>query len=284
MRFVLQTYIVFSSVFFISTAEAVQPVLIEMYGSSYKCAASLDVEKEIKSILDNHSDAIFLNCRLKNPLTVNEIEPFGHEFCNQMRLGYFRSLETMVLNMPMVVVNGRYEANTAKVDMAVKAALSMDQVKKIDIRRTGTTLEISLDGVSSSGSKGPLLLYSYLPLQHASAKNEAPIDGDTYITTAASEVTFHPVINYTQLADWNGGPISFSHSLSGFVDSLYDPGSLGYIAVLHESSSSGPILAVGELKPEVLQVSTTDAHGPLSQTLLEANSQKENLPVTLPNQ
>lgn len=81
------------------------------------------------------------------------MEPFGQEFCNQGRVGYYRSLNTMVLNMPMVVINGRYEANSEKVDTAIKAALSLDSVAKIDVRRTGSALEISLEGVSSDAKK-----------------------------------------------------------------------------------------------------------------------------------
>lgn len=245
----------------------------------------MDVEKEIKTILDHNPEIIFLNCRLKNPLNINEIEPFGQQFCNERRLGYFRSLQTMVLNMPMVVVNGRYEANSNKVDTAIKAAESLDKLGDINVRRTGSTLEISLDRVPTTASKGVLYLYSYLPAgrdAQGAPKDEGSIDGDSFIATQTPEMTFHPVVNYTQLGDWNGEPISFSHSVADFADSLYDPGSLGYIVVLHEFNSSGPVLAVGELRPDVAQVSSGDAQG--VDGPVPAPSQKKALPVTLPNQ
>lgn len=273
---------VFSWFLYANYAQGMQPVLIEMYGSSYKCDASQEVEKNIKEILSQHSEAVFLNCRLKNPLTVKEVEPFGQEFCNQGRVSYYRSLNTMVLNMPMVVINGRYEANSEKVDTAIKAALSLDSVAKIDVRRTGSALEISLEGVSSDAKKGSLFLYSYLPIEHNVRQpvvDSASIDGDSYIATASSAVAFRPVIDLVKLADWNGEPLSFSYSLSGLVNSIYDPGSLGYVAVLHESGSSGPVLAVGELKPGM---SSQYIQG--ASPSIDSDKQNRNLPVTLPNQ
>lgn len=158
----------------------------------------------------------------------------------------------------------------------------MDSLAKIDVRRTGSALEISLEGVSSDAKKGSLFLYSYLPIEHNVRQpvvDSGSIDGDSYIATASSAVAFRPVIDLVKLADWNGEPLSFSYSLSGLVNSIYDPGSLGYVAVLHESGSSGPVLAVGELKPGM---SSQYIQGALPS--IDSDKQNRNLPVTLPNQ
>ncbi|MCB1839700.1 MAG: hypothetical protein KDI61_05505 [Alphaproteobacteria bacterium] len=274
----LKTYLFFtvlavSGVLSSRSAFAGKAALIEMFGSTYKCQANGQVEKEIQQLIEDNQDLVLINCRLKNPPNIPEIELYSHEFCNDGRLGYYKALDTMIIPTPMVVVNGRYDANLTKIDAALKASYSLDQIKSINLVRYGGVLEVSMPDAPSETGAGEVYLYSYL-LNPEAMDVETPepekIEGDTYIGTAAKIIPFRPVVSMQKIADWSGGSFSLSYPITSLpVTAGYSPEQLGYVAVLHEGGSSGPVLAVGDLNEGAAFAD-------------EAKSQSASLPKSLP--
>ncbi len=292
--FVIGAVIFFS--FLPCAAFAGEPALIEMFGTSYKCQSNEKVQDYIEKLIQEDSDVILLNCRLKIPENTEGPEVYGQDYCNQGRLGYVQDLGIFSSGIPFVIVNGRFDANLSKIDVAVRAALSLDDIQKINIAYHERGLEISVPDFAYSSQKGKLYLYGYAPLESGGQEFFQPmdsstgeVDGDTYVVTRRGPRVFRPVVWMEKIADWTGGSLSLTVSLDrqGQVYG-FQPDQLGYVAVLHMDSLSGPVLAVGEIRaPEekisnhISEILPMTRPPQDSQEIVTPDSKN---PVTLPNQ
>lgn len=236
-----------------AVSHAGSPVLIEFYGNSYKCSRSKVVELEVEEVLRSYPDAIVLNCRVENTLSLSDKEPFGRPFCREGQVGYFLSLRLFSMPMPMLIVNGRYDANSGNIEAAMKAALSVDQVKPIEVSGAMGGLNIRIpEGV---GKGGELYLYTYASFEKS---DDAVVDGqNAYRPKAAlrfgeegvfdGDKPFRPVVGREKIADWRGGALEFTYPIKPDAFPDYSGATLGYVVVLHESGLFSPVLATGEL-------------------------------------
>lgn len=236
-----------------AVSHAGSPVLIEFYGNSFKCSRSKVGELQIEDVLRRYPDAIVLNCRVENALSSSGKELFGRPFCREGQVGYFLSLRLFAMPMPMVIVNGRYDANGGNIETAIKAALSVDGVKPIEISRTMGGLNIRIP--EGTGKSGELYLYTYASFEKS---DEALVDDQGIYRPKAAlrfgeegvfdgDKPFRPVVGREKIADWRGGALEFTYPIKPDAFPDYAGATLGYVAVLHESGLSSPVLATGEL-------------------------------------
>jgi len=294
IKYGLQVILGVIGLFLSVPAHGAGPVLIEAYNSSYKCSAVNSVQKQLKLLLDKYPGTILLSCWYPPPANTNSYEPYAQTFCQEARRAYYKELEMFTVSTPMIIINGRYDANPEKIGTAIKAAFSIDEVIQIDLVREKDGLKLSLPDTVSRQKRGDLYLYAYAPLEadpeeqisfDSSSDAAGPSSPPAPGIDAMSTQYLRPVISMDFIAEWTGGrldiSVPFPHRGKFFY---YFPEQLGYIAVLHEKGQYGGVLAVGEVKPE-----TGGAGGPSGGFLPFTpvpvkKAEKENLPVTLPNQ
>lgn len=276
---------------FSAPAYGAGPVLIEAFSSSYKCSAVNSVQRHLKFILDKYPEAILLSCWYPPPANTGAYEPFAQTFCQDARRGYYKELEMFSVSSPMVVINGRYDANPEKIGTAIEAAFSIDDIRKINILREKDGLRLSLPDAPPGQKKGDVYLYAYVPLEEtseeqiilapSSANSDIPSPDSTGVNAISTQY-LRPVISMDFIAEWVGVQLDISVPFPQRGKFFYyPPEQLGYVAVLHEKGQYGGVLAVGELKPE-----TVGGYGgllPFTPVPVK-KTQTDSLPVTLPNQ
>lgn len=234
-------------------AHAGQPILIEFFGNSYKCAANNTVEREVEELLVAYPDAILINCRVENSERIPDKEAFGRPFCNEGRIGYFQNMGLFSMATPMVIINGRYDANNTKIETAIKAALSMDQVKRIEVSRVDGGLNISVP--QDAGKRGELYLYTYASFeksdealaqgQGANRPKAALRFGDEGVFTGNKPL--RPIVRREKIMDWKGGAVEMTYPIKPEAFPDYAGAALGYVVVLHETGLFSAVAAAGEL-------------------------------------
>lgn len=236
-----------------AVSHAGSPVLIEFYGNSYKCTANKTVEREIEELLTLYPEAVLINCRIENSPRIPEKEAFGRSFCNEGRIGYFQTMGLFSMATPMVIINGRYDANNTKIETAIKAALSMDQVKRIEVSRADGGIKIHVP--ADAGKGGQLYLYTYASFeksddalasgQHANRPKAALRFGDDAVFSG--DKPFRPVVKREKIMDWSGGAVEMTYPIKPEAFPDYAGAALGHVVVLHAAGLYSAVEAVGEL-------------------------------------
>lgn len=231
---------------------AAQPMLIEFFGTSYKCSADRTAERQVEELLKAYPNASFLNCRLENAPTIPHKEAFARSFCNSARIGYFQEMRLFGMATPMIVVNGRYEAYNNEIEAAIKVALSLDQIKPIEVMLAEGGLNISVP--AAEGVKGQLYLYTYanfekeaLALEDGTVVVESKDGASVSDGVFMNSKPFRPVVRREEVAYWDGSALQLTYPLKADAFPDYEGASLGYVAVIHEGGLSSPVVAVGEL-------------------------------------
>lgn len=230
------------------------PLLIEMFGSSYKCAANKTVERQVEELLKQYPDAILLNCRLENAPTIPSKEMFGRSYCNTGRMTYFRDMGLFGMANPMVIVNGRYDANNAQVEAALKVALSLDRLESITIKAAPGGIDIAVPALPKGGA---LYLYTYASFEKEGAGDD---EGQGKVNKFQAglrigdkvfngERPFRPIVKRELVAHLKGGEVGITYPVKHEAFPDYGGANLGYVAVVHESGLSSPVVATGELLP-----------------------------------
>lgn len=233
------------------------PVLIEFFGNSYRCTANKTVEREIEELLAAYPDAILLNCRVENSPRIPDKEAFGRPYCNEGRIGYFQEMGLFSMATPMVIINGRYDANNTKLETALKLGLSMDETRRIDVSAAAGGLNIRVP--ADAGTRGVLYLYTYASFEKSP---DARVGGGRAIkpkaalrigeSVFAGDKPFRPVVHREKIANWSGGALEFTYPIKPDAFPDYAGANLGYVVVLHEGGLFSPVLAAGELSAELV--------------------------------
>lgn len=154
---------------------------------------------------------------------------------------------------PMVIINGRYDANNTQIETAIKAALSMDRIEPIEVGRTEGGINIRIR--EHPGARGELYLYTYASFeksdealakgQHANRPKAALRYGEHAVF--AGDKPFRPVVRREKIMDWNGAQVEMTYPIKDEPFPDYSGASLGHIVVLRESGLFSPVTALAEL-------------------------------------
>ena len=236
------------------------PVLVEMYTNN-ACDVNSDIMQSVTTKLKADDDIIFLSCWMTAmPNSKDVATPYAHGFCDSDRTSYSSALGFFGVKTPLIVVNGRYEANPNRVEAAINLAKSADDAKYIALEKgSDQSLSITVPGLpDGTKASGEVFVYAYAPIEGGAhfdsvPKYEGTPDGMIVVQAVAQDLV-RPIVSAEKVADWSGEDIRISFALDQDANDLlgHDASELGYVAVLHEGHRFGPVLAVGEIKADEL--------------------------------
>ncbi len=244
----------------IGTAEARSPTVVEVYGKN-ACDADTQAQDEIFEILQSTEDVILVNCRRYFDGDIED-HRYTLNYCNDRARAYSTKFGYAGVKTPMVVINGRWDANRKAVTPAVKLGKT-DTVEKIDMTLHDNFINIEIPQVKSEAGFGSLFLYAYLPTQ---GKKKLVVDPDVDLTEEVKtkirlkqSVPFvqevhngnfylRPVLTPVKIGYWAGEEMSLSYPIADLTalagDRIND---VSYVVVLQEGGDYGPIVAAGEI-------------------------------------
>ncbi|MGH1456236.1 MAG: hypothetical protein ACRBDI_05610 [Alphaproteobacteria bacterium] len=235
------------------------PVFVEMFGMN-GCGADMKVQDAVFSMLREHDNVIFINCRKKFD-DENMSKKYTHQFCNDRSAEYARRQSFWGERVPMVIINGQWEAFYDDLDPAIKMGRT-DEVKPISVRVESNVIYVSVPEIENVKS-GNLFLYAFAPTQ---GDETMVVDPDVNLTddiqerlAAGQSVPFvtkerlvpyfvRPIVSREKIAIWDGRAMDASFSLDSLTE-LVGSGyqDLSYVVALHKGDDYGAVVAVGEV-------------------------------------
>ncbi len=261
------------------------PVLVEMYTNN-SCNVNSDVMKNVTKKIRSEDNIIFLSCWMEALGTEKgDTSPYAHGFCDRDRITYSNKLGFFGVKTPLIIVNGRYEANPNRVDAAINLAKSADNTKFIALKKDGDqSLSLTIPGsADGSAASGEVFVYAYAPIDGGVQVNTVPAnegeENGMIIVQAVAEDHVRPIVAADKVADWTGEEIQISFPLEQDPEALlgHDPAELGYVAVLHQGYRYGPVLALGEIRADDV-ASTSMSLKPKPESIQEPDAPKSTAP------
>ena len=244
----------------IGTAEARSPTVIEVFGKN-ACDADTEAQDEIFEILQNSEDVILVNCRRYFDGDIED-HRYTLNYCNDRAREYSTKFGYAGIKTPMVVINGRWDANRKSVSPAVKLGKT-DDVAQIEMALHENFINIEVPEVKSDTGFGSLFLYAYLPTQGG---KKLVVDPDVELTEEVKtkirlkqSVPFvqevhkgnfylRPVLAPVKIGYWAGEKMSLSYPLTDLTalagNRIND---VSYVVVLQEGGDYGSVIAAGEI-------------------------------------
>ncbi len=238
------------------------PVVIEMM-SSVTCGTDQIVQNDLQAFLLENPDAVLINCRTFNPEAKlgDRVDHFEHPLCSKRLGAYFKKIGMFSIKTPLVVVNGKYDANAGEISTAINMAKSVDKISKIALSLEKQNIHVEIPQLSGTFNNGELYLFTYAPTQKITITPQVmpesvDKDGKPLPKTEPfegpmgpyDEFYLRPVIDAVKLGDWGGKEFKLSFPLPAHKKLEIDRASLSYIVVLTTGETPGDIIAVGELK------------------------------------
>ncbi len=240
-------------------ADSSPPVFVEMFGMN-GCGADMQVQDAVFSALREFDNVIFINCRKKFD-DEKMSKKYTHQFCNDRSAEYAQRLSFWGERVPMVVINGQWEAYYDDLAPAIKMGRT-DNVQPISVKVESNVINVSIPEIKDVKS-GNLFLYAFAPTQ---GEETVVVDPDVDLTediqerlAAGQSVPFvtkerlvpyfvRPIVSREKIARWDGRALDASFSLDSLtklVGSGYQD--LSYVVVLHKGDDFGAVVAAGEV-------------------------------------
>ncbi len=234
------------------------PLVVEYYGAN-SCITDLGIQEQLIDILHEYQDAILVNCRMYIGRE-NESPRYTNDFCNERAITYGHSFRVPG-KLPLVVVNGRWDAINKNVLGAIKMGYATDKVEEISVQRDNAILKVSVPSVQLS-KKGRVVLYTYRPSEglHYEVKSATQVLEDRGVSLPQSaapaisaekdDLFIRSIISIDTVGVWNGEAQNMTFDLSDVIaghDIAYDD--IGYAVVLHDRQDYGAVLAAGQILP-----------------------------------
>lgn len=247
------------TLFISSAAYAAAPIVVEFFGQN-SCQSDTDIQEQFVSLLDTHENLIIVNCRqwFDADESRDETLAFSHKFCNERARAYRDRLRERAV----IVVNGRWSANTKQIDPAIKLA-RLDNAVNLDIRLDEEELVIGLPDLERDVN-GKVYVFAYAPTRGDFAYRVDPDleltnelrrrmqEGESvpFVTKVErSQYIFRPVLSHAYVGEWNGSDQTISYKLSELIalETNVDARDISYAVVVHENDSLGPVIGSGEI-------------------------------------
>lgn len=245
----------------VGAANASELVFVESYGKN-QCNQNVLEQEELSSMMETQENVILVNC--KN-LCYEKAENigYGRMLCRERGNKYSHKFGYSYTKIPMVIVNGRWDANPVNVAPAIVLG-RMDKISPLSLLLNGNDIDIKIPKIETEQKSGVIMLFSYIPVLGIDNNDDRQMEiklrdnmesaaiesaDDPYIKDRELNFFFRSVLTIEQLGEWNGEEMSLSYSL----DQLADDGGvpvedLGYVVVLFAGEEGiGPVLAAGEI-------------------------------------
>ena len=146
--YLLGFFSVFSMMFISFAVHAKTPVVVEMFGRN-TCRADSETQEDILGIIKENPEVIFLNCRGYYE-GEDQDQKHTNKFCNKRAKRYTKNFGYLGTKTPIMVVNGRWEANIRAIQPAVNMGHT-DKVEPISLTLKDTVLEVETHNLESKG-------------------------------------------------------------------------------------------------------------------------------------
>jgi hypothetical protein len=237
------------------------PVIIEFF-SAITCRSDEEMQKSLRNTLAEYPGALLINCRtgINQP---GQAEPsreqYMLEFCADKAVSYFDKFGFMAARSPLVIINGRYDANPREISVALDMAQSLDGVKPITLARQDQNLTLSIPGADSPDVRGRIYLYTMLsshrvktadaPAQPAPDSPKLPQSEPFQSTTPGfNDFYLRPVVKVEDLGSWDGTAQTVTHRIPLENPFKQNQRDLNYLVMITKgAASTGDVLAAGQL-------------------------------------
>ncbi len=256
----LRFLICFMALGFSGAALAAPPVVLEFFGQN-TCQADSDLQQEISDLTKKYENLIVVNCRqwYQDSKGREANLKHSHKFCNDRSISYKDRLHDRAL----VIVNGRWSANFAQMEPALKLG-RLDGLVSADVSvdHDLDVLNIDLPALDKTVN-GRIYVYAYAPTE---SDFQYLVDVNTKLTddlrqkmregqsvpfvTRAnkSQYMFRPVLGHAYAGEWDGQKAHIEYDLSELLafESQVKPSDISYVVLVQENDEIGPMLASGE--------------------------------------
>lgn len=234
MRFLCALLLIFATIAATSSAHAADNIAVMELFSSTSCQDAPNVDANFNKIASqNHKNLITLNCHV----TYFEDQwksSTEREFCDYRHNQYMGALDSMFMDTPHIVINGRFETsgkNEKTLNDAITMGHTLDQIRPIDIDQNNDAINISLTELRLE-EHVDVWLFAY------DKRKEVIIEDGPL---AGSKPLYINLVTHTQkLLEWKGAYRNLSIERNMFPADGY--------AVIAQNPKTMEILAAGRLE------------------------------------